>query len=413
MPQSPALLDSTILDNVLFGRPTGAEGSGATLELSQQDVDVAERLGLGTVCRLKALEMTPGQAPHQGDLAARVVEMRGAMRGSLSQGCSVPVLPFEEGHSDPRHWVLECLIGGRCERSRCAAILLDRASRRELKPLLQRQLGTDLVEFGRGVLRESQQLLRIANFNAYRQLAAFPTEEGPWRLRSSSVGLAERTAPSLQEALTLCAIGLTSSPAELASDALSNRWTLPGAEHDFAAEVRLLRDLFAGAFQPFRREAIHPHLTWRENLVFGVADIRNSRTGRLVDEAILTFVEQVGLRDAFTRLGLQFGIGRLGANLSGGQGQMVALCRALLRRTPVLILDEPTSSLDPASRDRIAALLRDWKTDRIVITVSHDAELVRRSDRVVVMDGGRLMASGTPGELEGASEILRRTLDHR
>ncbi len=137
---------------------------------------------------------------------------------------------------------------------------------------------------------------------------------------------------------------------------------------------------------------------------------QNVRTRRLADEAVLNFVEQDGLRQTFTRLGIEFGIGRLGGNLSGGQRQLVALCRSLLRRTPVLVLDEPTSALDPASCSAVLALLRAWKTDRILITVSHDVELMRHADVIQVMDGGRLVAKGSFPELEAGSDVFRKIL---
>jgi len=74
------------------------------------------------------------------------------------------------------------------------------------------------------------------------------------------------------------------------------------------------------------------------------------------------------------------------------------------------VLDEPTSALDPAGRDHVAEFLSRWKGGRIVITVSHDPELIRQADEVHVMDAGRLAASGTFRELEERSEVFRRTL---
>jgi len=172
----------------------------------------------------------------------------------------------------------------------------------------------------------------------------------------------------------------------------------------------VLRQLLGDAWQPFVATTVHPHLTWRENLIFGVVDIRNNRTSRLLDKTLLSFVEEAGLNDCLTRMGLEFEIGRLGSNLSGGQGQLVALCRALLRRTPVLVLDEPTSALDPASRSTVAALLKEWKQDRIVITISHDMDFVREADEIKLVDAGRLSASGTFQELKDGSESFRKTL---
>ena len=151
-------------------------------------------------------------------------------------------------------------------------------------------------------------------------------------------------------------------------------------------------------------EQINPSLTWRGNLTFGVVQ------GPIPDATALRFIEEEGLSEIFTREGLEFDIGRRGGNLSGGQGQLVALGRALLRRTPVLVLDEPTSSLDPASKTNVARLLQAWKNDRIVITVSHDPEFVAWADEIILMDSGRITFQGSVSDMGQDSKLFRRVL---
>ena len=68
------------------------------------------------------------------------------------------------------------------------------------------------------------------------------------------------------------------------------------------------------------------------------------------------------------------------------------------------------TSANPASRSTVAALLQEWKHDRIVITVSHDMDFVREADEIKLVDGGRLAASGTFQELKEGSEAFRKTL---
>jgi ATP-binding cassette subfamily B protein len=90
----------------------------------------------------------------------------------------------------------------------------------------------------------------------------------------------------------------------------------------------------------------------------------------------------------------------------------VALCRALLRRTPVLILDEPTSSLDPASSLRVARLLQQWKASGgLIVSVSHNPDFVRLADEIYLMEDGRIVAHGTFEEIEANSVLFRRSLE--
>jgi ABC-type polar amino acid transport system ATPase subunit len=87
--------------------------------------------------------------------------------------------------------------------------------------------------------------------------------------------------------------------------------------------------------------------------------------------------------------------------LSGGEAQRVAIARALAVEPPVLLMDEPTASLDRARRGELAATLTSLaQQGRTVIVATHDAEFARDcADRVVVLDSGRVTARGTPGNV--------------
>ena len=88
--------------------------------------------------------------------------------------------------------------------------------------------------------------------------------------------------------------------------------------------------------------------------------------------------------------------------LSGGQRRRVALARAILRDASVLLLDEPTSGLDAASEQAVLDALDLAAEGRTVLSVSHHlnmADRADRADRVVVLDGGRVVEQGPPGEL--------------
>jgi ATP-binding cassette subfamily C protein CydD len=93
------------------------------------------------------------------------------------------------------------------------------------------------------------------------------------------------------------------------------------------------------------------------------------------------------------------GIGERGARLSRGEAQRVAIARAFLKDAPVLVMDEPTSSLDPESELLIRTALKRLAVGRTVLVVAHRLNTVYGADRIAVLDGGRLVETGTHREL--------------
>jgi ATP-binding cassette, subfamily B, bacterial len=88
-----------------------------------------------------------------------------------------------------------------------------------------------------------------------------------------------------------------------------------------------------------------------------------------------------------------------GANLSGGQRQRIAIARAMIRATPIMILDEPTTGLDAQSADQVLAGLRELMKGKTTLLVSHDFKLLAAADRVLVLEEGHMVGSGTHREL--------------
>jgi ATP-binding cassette subfamily B protein len=92
-------------------------------------------------------------------------------------------------------------------------------------------------------------------------------------------------------------------------------------------------------------------------------------------------------------------VGERGLNLSGGQRQRIALARALYRDPPLLILDEATSAVDNETEAAIQRSLARMAGQRTILIVAHRLSTVRHADRIHVMDGGRIVESGTHEEL--------------
>jgi ATP-binding cassette subfamily B protein len=139
--------------------------------------------------------------------------------------------------------------------------------------------------------------------------------------------------------------------------------------------------------------------TLRENIAFGIAD------GGDVDDAVLERAcRAVGAWDFVQRLehGLDTQIGERGVQLSAGQRQLVAFTRALVADPRILVLDEATSNVDLRTETTIEHGLRRLLAGRTAIVIAHRLSTIRQAGRIVVLEGGRIVESGTHDELLAA-----------
>ena len=115
--------------------------------------------------------------------------------------------------------------------------------------------------------------------------------------------------------------------------------------------------------------------------------------------------------EAFLRAlpqGLDTFLGEDGARLSGGQRQRIAIARALLRDSPILLLDEATSALDAESEQLVQQALDRLMESRTTLVIAHRLATVRQADRIIVMDGGRIVEQGTHATLSSAGGLYAR-----
>ncbi len=133
--------------------------------------------------------------------------------------------------------------------------------------------------------------------------------------------------------------------------------------------------------------------TIRENILFPRPDAGEERLQKAVQAA---YVDE--FTDRF-EAGLDTVIGERGVKLSGGQRQRVAIARAILANPKVIILDEATSNLDTESEALIQRSLQELMKDRTTFVIAHRLSTIRQADRILVIEKGQVVESGTHAEL--------------
>ena len=150
----------------------------------------------------------------------------------------------------------------------------------------------------------------------------------------------------------------------------------------------------------------------QDPVLFQGSIAENLRYGRLdaTREEIVEAAKAAHAHDFISRLpnGYDTDIAKAGGSLSGGERQRLSIARAVIKNAPILILDEPTSSLDAISEEIVFAALRRLRVGRTTIVIAHRLSTVRDADCILVLDGGRISAKGRHDELLQSSELYRR-----
>ena len=172
-------------------------------------------------------------------------------------------------------------------------------------------------------------------------------------------------------------------------------------------------DINASNIKEFTQDSLKHHISLVSQRIYIFQDslASNVAYGQEIDELEVKKALELADATAFVESledGIYTKMEEFGANLSGGQRQRVAIARAIYKHSSLLLFDEATSALDNESEKRIQTALDEYTKDKITITIAHRLSTIEHADKILVMQKGSIVASGTHQELLKHSDVYKR-----
>ena len=143
----------------------------------------------------------------------------------------------------------------------------------------------------------------------------------------------------------------------------------------------------------------------KENITYGKKDVTNEEINRAIE---LSQSKEIidGLKE-----GIDTVIGKKGTYLSGGEQQRIAIARAFLKDSPIVLLDEATAFADPENEHLIQRALRDLSSGKTTLMIAHRMNTIKDADKILVLDKGKIAEEGTHDELMNKNGIYKKMWD--
>jgi putative ABC transport system ATP-binding protein len=399
--QYPFIFDGTIMENILYG----LLAAGHATETSNALVDRAEVLQVVDRVGLTDDILKTGLNAHLSperdrDFAQRLTVSREIYHEKLGAELAEVVDFFVVTRFQHYSSLIENIVFGHPNGKGLDVLGLSKdpsfmAFLREmdlLHPLLD--LGEELAVQTVTLLRDLREdafffqlsPIGIDEFEEYNSVVGRLEDSGrdhiARRDREALVGLALRFVPARHKMVAL--------PHDLEERLLDAR----------KAFITKMMKKDPGAFTFYHPTEYFYSQSILNNLLFGNLKEEQPQTLERLRDSVVDLLREQGMIDEVMAAGLEFQVGSKGDRLSGGQKQKIAIARALLKKTPILILDEATASLDNTSQARIQQVLSgELKGRSTLIAVVHRLEMVRDFDGIAVMKAGRIVEMGRYDDL--------------
>ncbi|KRS19213.1 putative multidrug resistance ABC transporter ATP-binding/permease protein YheH [Roseovarius indicus] len=368
MPQQVNLVSGNVRDNIEIAVPEGELDEEMMLQAVQKS-------GVAQFCFQNILDQPPNDdwPVNSGNIS----ELRAELATHLAAMKGLHLVPSKR--NDGAVLLIEKLTGLHIDH---ADLTLDRlvALGQEAPhdwPALRR-LGQHILE------RWDWSLRNLDSHDIYVRLTNNILDEHVWALRRAAMGLV-RIEESEDQALLLIASALSARVDEFPGVPLEQ--VLDAESREYLIGWIRQRNLSRDTGDP---DLMDINLSLRDNLIAGRVVVRNKRIEDTIDQMILDVLETRFARNDLLHWSLGAGIGKGGQRLSGGQRQLVAICRCLACESDLYVMDEPTSALDEQARNRIVAMLHDLKRKAIILTITHDQFVGRRSDRTLLLEKAKV-----------------------
>lgn len=397
VPQTPFIFKGSIEENLLYAfNAMDADQPPPSLD---DKIALLHQTGLFTDVLRFGLDSSLERDSH-GDLAEHLVRVRGNFQRDHGVQLAAYVEFFDENRYLNYSSIMENLTFGNPNQPKFEgealvrqpffrAFLRETALQDELLALgaeLARQTVDILGDLPPDAVFFEQSPIPAEEIGEYKdivaQMATLPVAELAEDLRTKLLGLGLRFTRGVHKV-----VGLS-----------------PQLEQKILAGRKIFHDQI-GASQPEaftfynRAEYIYGQ-SILNNIFFGKTTTRSTEAQEAINQCIIQLLIEEELLEQILAIGMLYDVGTRGDKLSGGQRQKLEIARVLLKRPPVLILDEAISSLDNKAQARIQRLLETrWRGKSTVIAVVHGADAIKSFNRVAVMKAGKIVEMGDYEEL--------------